>query len=133
MKLLLHILPAIVACTAMLAGCNPAEEEKKIQVTFTYATMGPQSHYDFPNSNVKPLGLVKVTHMRFEHDSPMSEDHLALYNAALTQIQGANLIIDYIKVVRTFERDKNGKSQGCEMDIEGTAAKMEVGTQKIGP
>ena len=132
MKLLLYIMPAVVACVAMLSGCNRVED-KKTQVTFMYAAMGPQSHYVFPNSNVKPLGPVKVTHMKFQHDSPTSEDQLALYNVALTQVQGATLIIDYIKVVRYFGSDENGKSQGCEMDIEGTAAKMEIGTQKIGP
>jgi hypothetical protein len=114
------MLVVALACVGFCAGCQYGQ----------ISHMGPQSHFDFPNSNVKPLGPVKVTKMPCKAAFPTATDDLALYNAALKQVDGADLVIDYVKVIRLYGL---GPFTWCEMDIEGTAAKMEIGTQKIGP
>ena len=113
---------ALSACG--LGGCAVAQ----------YTEIGPQSHFIFPNSNVKALGPVKV---KVPGRStwgmppvPDSGDHLRAYNAALQQVEGANLIIDYVKIIKLYGIPIL-YVYWSEIELEGTAAKMEVGKQVL--
>ena len=107
-----------------LAGCQFAQ----------FTKLGPQTHFDFPNSNVFPLGPVKS-----KVDGPgsvimfsgFSSDHDAqIYNAALSQVAGASLITDYTRIYKVYMLPLPGVPVfWSTLEIEGTAAKMEVGKQ----
>jgi hypothetical protein len=104
------------------AGCQAAQ----------FTKLGPQTHFDFPNSNVIPLGPVKA-----KVDGPgsvfafpgFSSDYEAqLYNAAISQVAGANMITDYIRTYKVYTLLLL-PVYWTTLEIEGTAAKMEVGKQ----
>jgi hypothetical protein len=98
----------------------------------SFAQIGPQSHFDFPNSNVKALGPVKVKvpgrTTAFIPPLPKAEDDVMMYNVALAQVEGANIITDYIKIIRIYGL---GPIYWSEYELEGTAAKMEVGQRDL--
>ncbi len=107
---------------AALAGCFSGQ----------YTQIGAQSHFDYPNSNIKALGPVKVMvpgQGRFGSPPlPTSDDEVKLYNAALAQVEGADLVVDYVKTWRLY-----GFMwwYWSELELEGTAADMEVGRQRL--
>lgn len=112
-----------VACMFALAGCKAGQ----------YMELGPQSHFDYPNSNVKALAPVKVkvpghTCVLIGFPNPTAEDDLKAYNAAIAQVDGANMITDYIMVYTFYSVPFVSWS---EITLEGTAAKMEVGQQEL--
>ncbi len=99
--------------------------------------LGPQSHFVYPNSNVKQLGPVKVkkrgdVRLFVPDNLRTAESDRDLYDAAIRQVQGANLITDYAVTARTkwvylyyiylFWN---------EYELQGTAARMEVGQQEL--
>jgi len=100
--------------------------------TKTYFTgLSPQSHFDFPNSNVIPLGRVVGESSRTaifaipDEDSDLIEE--AVMNA-LKQKAGANILINYM----TFkQRTEILFISTLTLRVEGTACKMEIGTQKL--
>jgi hypothetical protein len=115
------ILLFVLFCVG-LAGCQIAQSTK----------LGPQTHFDFPNSNVFRLGPVKA-----KVDGPssvfifsgFSSDHDAqIYNAALSQVAGASLITDYTRIYKVYTLPVI-PIYWSTLEIEGTAAKMEVGKQ----
>src|SRR5262245_14596608 len=95
-----------------------------------FTKLGPQTHFDFPNSNVVPLGPVKA-----KVDGPGSvfafpgfsgDSDAQIYNAALSQVAGASLITDYIRTYKVYTFPLL-PVYWTTLEIEGTAAKMEVG------
>jgi hypothetical protein len=93
----------------------------------------PQSHYAYPNSNVIPLSQVKGEATRTSFFSPplptASVQHDSIYNA-LQKAKGADLIINSFHFMDIT-------SLGflpiytLTYRVEGTAAKMEVGTPDV--
>jgi hypothetical protein len=116
----------IFAGAAPLAGCK--------SLVLQQAILGPQSHFAFPNSDVKDLGPVRVVVTKpatLDFPEFTSEDDLKLYNTALAQVEGANIILDYCKIVRWYTilvwpYPPIFKIQ-IETELQGRAAKMEVG------
>ena len=100
--------------------------------TSTYFTgYNPQSHFDYPNSNVLPMGKVvgeATTTSIFTPpyvDSDLTEQ--AIQNA-LQQKPGSDLLINYL----TFQKRMDILFiHSLTLRVEGTAAKMEIGTQKL--
>ena len=117
---------AAILAGVMLVGCKTGQ----------YARIGSQSHFDYPNSNVTPLGTVKVTMIGSTIFSPFggppdtvtSESDLKVYNAALAQVPGASLIADYGVLYKTYEF---WPVQWSKLELEGTACKMVVGKKDI--
>ena len=107
-------------CTLSLSGCTQTYFQK----------FDPQSHYTYPNSNVTPLNLVKGQASKTTFFTPpmvtASLQHDAIYNA-LKQANGADLLVN------TFHfQDMTSllilPIYTITYRVEGTAAKMEVGT-----
>jgi hypothetical protein len=98
-----------------------------------YVVHGSQTYFDFPNSNVTPLGPVKVevpgpSSFLAPPDMISSESDNIVYTAALAQQPGANLIIDYTKMYKSY---MFWPVQWTKLQLEGTACKMEVGKQEM--
>ena len=103
-----------------------------------FANLGPESHFVLPNSNVTPLGPVKASRRSgfaiFGIPDIMSAERtLELYNQALRQNAQANVIIDYARIthVKYFPFLIYIPIFWVVEELEGTAAKMEVGEQII--
>lgn len=103
--------------------------------TQSYYVRKNQSHFDYPNSNVKPLGGVKVTGEAskttfFLPPTITSDLEEKAYQDALSKTSGADLLlnIDYTwKITLIPYLNINiGK-----LTIEGEPASMEVGKQEI--
>lgn len=112
-----------MACVVTLSGCLSAQ----------YTHISPQSHLDYPNSNVTPLGPVKVkvpgpASFIKAPDIRTSESDRLVYEAALKQQPGANIVVDYSKIYRSYVFFPIGWST---LQLEGTACKMEVGKQEL--
>ncbi|MFA5865993.1 MAG: hypothetical protein WC975_15070 [Phycisphaerae bacterium] len=117
----------LIAC--IVSGCA--------QTIGTFYRLGPQSHFVYPNSNIKDLGPVKVK-MRGADKSDRfpsfmtSEMDVSLYNEALKQVDGANIILDYVrKTTIKMEPSLFGQKFQTEEELEGTAARMELGKQEL--
>ena len=95
----------------------------------------PNSHYAYPNSNVTELGPVKaklttgIGFLFFIPDLATAAMDRQIYQAALDQQAGANLIIDYILVNEM--RQVGPLFTWTTIEIDGTAARMEVGEQQL--
>lgn len=96
--------------------------------------IGPESHFIYPNSNVKSLGPVKATiktQPTFGMPSFKTGDQESkLYYKALGQVAGADVIIDYIKTTTLYQIPIVAMFYS-KTTIEGTAAKMEIGRQVL--
>lgn len=111
----------LISATLLLNGC-----------TKTYFTgFNPQSHFDFPNSNVTPLGKVAGEASRTaifgvpDNDSDLKEEAIL---EALKQKADANILINYM----TFEKRTDILFiSTLTLRVEGTACKMLIGTQKL--
>ena len=97
----------------------------------------PESHFVFPNSNVKALGPVRV-----KVKSPptlfvpppvrTAETDKQLYDMAMRQQQGADLLIDYVVTTKiTLLPIPYVSVYLTEHELEGTAAKMVIGKQRL--
>lgn len=95
---------------------------------------GAQTHFDYPNSNITPLGPVQAkfsTPVTVFGDIRTSATDELYYNTAIEKVNGANMLLDYVVSTKykwvwcilTFNWTK--------VEIEGTAARMEVGQQKL--
>ena len=91
---------------------------------------GTNSHFSFPNSNVKPLGQVKSEMIKwgFLVDPTAPDDMLVLLDKALAKKPGAELLLNYSIDTETtlfplFKRKK--------ITVTGTAATMKVGSQHL--
>lgn len=91
----------------------------------------PQSHFDYPNSNVIPIGRVvgeaSVTKI-FMPPFPTAELEEEAVQNALKQ-KGGDVLINYAK----FQDMTTilGFISTLTIRVEGTAAKMEIGKQKL--
>lgn len=93
----------------------------------------PSSQFIFPNSNVKPLGPAKASTKKFGFFSPPTmglEMIKGTYNQALSKAEGANLLINYNQDV-TFTMFPFPPLYWITYSLEGEAARMDVGTQKL--
>ena len=110
----------------MLGGCQVGQ----------ISQLSPQSNFNYPNSNVKPLGPVKVkipgrTCWMYP-PLPCGDDESKLHNAAIAKVGGATMVVDYVQTVRLYNLYLI-PLWWSELELEGTAAKAEVGKQKLGP
>jgi hypothetical protein len=113
-----------------LAGCTT--------ISGRMYELGPETHFVYPNSNVKMLGPVNYTYksprsLGIPKISMTGKEELKFYNAALAQVPGSNLITDYVRII-TFKSliiYPPLMFYWTEFTIQGTAAKMTVGEQEI--
>jgi hypothetical protein len=107
----------------LVGGCKVGE----------FAEIGPQSHFNYPNSNVKAIAPVKVSMngpSGFLPTFGTGELDEKMYNTAIAQVEGANLLIDYVKTTKIYMVPVIGISWTTN-ELEGTAAKMELGQQTL--
>ena len=96
--------------------------------------MGPQTHFSYPNSNVKSLGPVKVTMKQpgsfMVPRIQTGADDERLYNQALSKVSGANVVLDYVRTTTLYVWPLPA-IYWTEEVFEGTAARMETGQQGL--
>lgn len=116
----------LAALAVLQAGCST-----------TRGTFQPNTHFAFPNSNVRPLGHISANVKEGSFIIPpelTKEKALKLISDALAQKPGADMILNYrldtTYTVYPFYSIPIYIVQ--DIKIEGTAAKMEVGEQNIG-
>ena len=88
-----------------------------------------QSHYDFPNSNIRPLGAVTVELSRTSAFFPRITDPDLEEEAILTALADSNgdILIDGLYIWNsTFIPLPFVRIYNTTLRIEGTAAKMEL-------
>ena len=114
-----------LSCICLLAvtGCRTGQ----------FVSYQPQSGFNYPNSNVTPLGPVKVSvpgpsYVFGQPDWLSSDSEETVYKAALAQYQGANLITDYVRI---YKKHTFWPFTWTKLELEGTACKMEVGKQTL--
>ncbi len=101
------------------------------------ARIQPESHFVFPNSNVQAIGPVraKLTGPPTLFVPPpvrTAEIDNQLYQMAMRQQNGADMIIDYVVHTKiTLIPIPYVSVYITEHEIEGTAAKMVVGSQRL--
>lgn len=105
--------------------------------TSTFYVRKNQSHFDFPNSNVRPLGSATVTGeaSKTKLMTPptiTSAMEREAYNDALGKVSGADLLlnIDYTWKVTMIPLYVITIYSG-KLTVEGEPASMEVGEQKL--
>lgn len=92
----------------------------------------PNSQFAYPNSNVEVLGPVsgKVSRTSVLFSPSLSlEDIKGAYNEALSQAEGANILLNYTE--DTAYTNWVIPVYTVEYRIEGQAARMEVGRQEL--
>jgi hypothetical protein len=93
------------------------------------------SQFAYPNSNVKALGPVRaeVTKSGWFSPPPLEmKDVKAAYNRALSQVEGANLLINYKEdTTVTYYPIAYFWYFTVKYEIEGQAARMTVGKQEL--
>lgn len=107
-----------------LSGCTVASS----------AWLWPQSHFDYPNSNIVPIGRVQaeVSGGMSLYPSPMDADIMEqVINDALKQ-KGGDILVDYtlttivklypFVIISLYETTYR---------VDGTAAKMEIGKKTL--
>ena len=117
---------SLLASLLVLGGCTIASSVR----------LAPQSHFVHPNSNVKALGPVRSSAMSQIGLVPQgmrtSEMDSILYNKALAQERDADMIIDYVMTSRLLLIPLLYLNFYMTMyELEGTAAKAEVGKQVL--
>ncbi len=99
--------------------------------TMNLGSYGTNSHFSYPNSNVSPMGHVKATTSKLGFiifPSFNDGEIIKLTQDAIAQQPGADLLLNYTldtKITSFMIATK------LEITIEGTAAKMSVGSQKL--
>lgn len=104
--------------------------------TTTYvAKLAPQSHFDYPNSNVYPLGHVKGEASRTSILVPPERDsglEVEAISKALEQIPGADMLVNTFHLVDiTVIPIPILSPTTITYRVEGTAAQMKAGTQAL--
>lgn len=110
-------------CIFFLAGCAVGGS----------ARLNPNSHFAFPNSNVKPIGPVVGSSSTFSIIMPTmitGELMESAYKDALSK-SGGDMIIDAVETstTRMIPTPFYITFYFTSFDVEGTAAKMELGKQ----
>lgn len=111
----------IILVFFVCAGCS-----------LTMGKFDTNTHFAYPNSNITPLGQVKVATNKSSILIPpfiAYDDVKELINKGLAQKPGADLIINY--KVDTTVTSYLGLFYTLEVTLEGTAVKMEVGKQEL--
>ena len=114
-------LVALSGCL-MLSGC-----------TMQYGHQVPNSQFAYANSNVTALGPVKaeITKSRWFAGPQLTIDDIkGVYNEALGQAEGANILINY-KEDTFFTMIPVVPLSFVTYRLEGEAARMEVGRQEL--
>ena len=99
--------------------------------------IAPESHFVFPNSNIKAMGPVSATlqgppTLFIPPPLRTAEIDKRLYETALAQMQDADLIIDYVVSTEiTMIPIPYIQVYLTKHTIEGTAAQMRVGRQRL--
>jgi hypothetical protein len=112
---------SILVVTILTIGCT--------QHFFT--AFRPQSHFDYPNSNVIPLGRVtgEASYTTI-FSMPFADSDLikAAIKDALQKKPGADMLINYMEFQ---DRTDVFIVHILTVRVEGTAVKMEIGKQKL--
>lgn len=94
------------------------------------AGLYPQSHFDFPNSNVVPVGKAvgEASRTKFLGTPMVTSDLMdeAVQNAL--QSRGGDILINYIA---TANRSEFLGFHTLSYKVEGTACKTDIGTQML--
>jgi hypothetical protein len=101
--------------------------------TFQYGHMQPNSQFAYANSNVKALGPVHAETKKSGWFAPPSlnvDDIKGVYNKALSQVEGANILINF-KEDTYFTSYSPLPLYQIKYVLDGEAAKMTVGTQEL--
>jgi hypothetical protein len=112
-SLLLAVSATSIGCTVNLGG------------------YGTNSHFAYPNSNVTPMGQVKASSSKisfFISPSFADEEIITLTQDAIAQKPGADLLLNFSLDTKLTSFVFVTKA---DITIEGTAAKLEVGTQEL--
>nr|VFK53138.1 MAG: hypothetical protein BECKTUN1418F_GA0071002_101711 [Candidatus Kentron sp. TUN]VFK53976.1 MAG: hypothetical protein BECKTUN1418E_GA0071001_101911 [Candidatus Kentron sp. TUN]VFK56073.1 MAG: hypothetical protein BECKTUN1418D_GA0071000_10417 [Candidatus Kentron sp. TUN] len=91
----------------------------------------PQSHFEYPNSNIIPLGKVKgEASESFFLTPPIPSSRLqkAAIDNALEKKVGSDILINFVE---TYDITSVPFITTLTYRVEGTAAKMEIGSQKL--
>ncbi len=126
LRMKMHVITSLcVGLGAVLAftGCQSSQ----------YIDHSPQTYFDFPNSNVKPIGPVKVevpgpSGFFKPPDMITSDSDQTVYAAAIKAQPGANLIVNYTKIYKAYSFFPFTWSK---LQLQGTACSMDVGTQVL--
>jgi hypothetical protein len=113
----------VIAVCASFFGC-----------TQKMGTFSEQTHFSYPNSNVKPLGQVKSSIKKTRILFPYlykAEDIKGLINEALAQKPGADLLINYKTDTKITSLPFPPYLIWQTVTLEGTAASIEVGEQEL--
>ncbi len=99
--------------------------------TTFFTEFAPQSHFEYPNSNIIPLGKAigeaTTTSISFYPLFKTAELEEEAVNNALKQ-KGGDILINYM----VFEKRTDIVFiHTLTLHVEGTAAKMEIGTKKL--
>jgi hypothetical protein len=115
------IILLVIAMCLVFAGCSK-----------TYVTeFSPQSHFDYPNSNIIPLGKVRGAATKSAFLMPALPDSALKKEAilnALSQQTGSDILVNYMVLEK---RTDFFGINSLTLIVEGTAAKSEIGKQKL--
>ncbi len=98
-----------------------------------FYTLNPQSHFDYPNSNIQPISSVTgtVSEMYLGMGTSMSGEleRLAIEDALRKQV-GADILVNYIGETK-YTNLLILPLTSVTYTVYGTAAKMEIGKQYL--
>jgi len=119
-NIILRIL-CLIFVTVFMSGCT----------TTFFTGFDTQSHFEYPNSNIIPLGKTigeaTTTSISFYPLFKTAELEEEAVNNALKQ-KGGDILINYM----VFEKRTDIMFiHTLTLRVEGTAAKMKIGTQKL--
>ena len=100
--------------------------------SLTVGKFDANTHFAYPNSNITPLGHVKVATSKSSILIPPDityNDVKELIDKGIAQKPGADLIINY--KVDTTVTSYLGLFYSLEITLQGTAVKMEVGEKEL--
>jgi len=115
----------IIGTCVLFSGCS-----------LKMGSFSAQTHFTYPNSNVKPLGYVRAVLSKTSYLVPptiTSEDIINLMNDALAQKSGADLVINYrVNTINTcYPFDVMPVFWKTDIILEGTAVNMEIGIKEL--
>ena len=132
------IITFIALSLSILTGCQTVRVKEQVSTAPIGGYVLPQTHYTYPNSNVTPLGPVKARAMveGTLHDFPNITKAISdAINKAIRKSGGDLLINTTVGGnLNTYSKFENGKMKvryEAFVEVQGTAAKMEIGKQKL--
>jgi len=132
------IITCIALSLSILTGCQNMRVKEDVSTAPIGGYILPQTHYTYPNSNVTPLGPVKGRAMATGtlHDFPnISKAINDAINKAIRKSGGDLLINTTVGGnLNTYSKFEGGKLKiryEAFVEVQGTAAKMEIGKQKL--